>query len=734
MSLALVITYGTTPQKNQALMGDSHIAQAKRRDAPGFAPSSDARGGIHRETSLTASDSIERQGQAAPGLQQPDTALLAPGTLQTELLAMLQRNASAREFDDMLALVETTVSDAAQRSLLGDSIRAALAVCEQQAQQQRRERGLLVVLESAHDLTAIRDLELVLQAIVRRARQIFSADIGYLTNFDRLRNDFYIRATEGAISERFKNVRVPPDHGICGHVLKHKTPYHSSNYLTDGGFAHEQGIDLAVKDEGVQSLLGAPLMVGNHCIGVLCICDRQPRRHAPWEVAMLSTLAAQAAVAIENARLFQEAQVALQRASDANASLHRQAQEIQTAAEAHEQMTRLVARGCSVVDILDMVASMLGGHIVLLDEAERPTQRASVACADLASELTELLGRTQIQDAVHSALSEGRRTGRSHEVDAVPHSRLRVAALMGADRLLGAMLMLSDHAMSATEIRTFERGALVAGVVLLSQERSERMVSGESAAAIRALVSWQQESLAALQLRTQPLGLDLGLPLRMVVLGVEDRHIEYALRRMRPAVARGTLLEECEGFVVAICTESALEALQSALRATLLADARLNTVGVTSGLIAQVDGLPDCFRALKRGIDILRALGRSHELAPEATLSMYSLLFEHRSASDVAGFIEATVGELVQHDLRRGTDLAGTLLAYLEHAQNAKATAEVLQIHVNTLRQRLEAIDTLLKDWRLDGRFLELHVALRMHRLRRTVHPQALGGSVAAAA
>ncbi|WP_162581976.1 helix-turn-helix domain-containing protein [Variovorax sp. PBS-H4] len=654
-----------------------------------------------------------------------------PAELQSELLAMLQRNASASEFDEMLERVEVALNDPDQRSLLAGSIRAAVAICEQQALQQRRERGLLVVLESAHDLTSIRDLELVLQAIVRRARQIFSSDIGYLTNFDRVRNDFYIRATEGAISERFKNVRVPPDHGICGHVLKHKMPYHSSDYLTDEGFAHEQGIDLAIKEEGVQSLLGAPLMVGNHCIGVLCICDRQPRRHAPWEVAMLSTLAAQAAVAIENARLFQEAQVALQRASDANASLHRQAEEIQAAAEAHEQMTRLVARGCSVVDILNMVASMLGGHMVLLDAAEQPTQRATVAPANLASGLAELLGRTDTQDLVHRALTEGRRTGRSHEVDAGPGRYLRVAALMGADRLLGAMLMLSDRAMSANEIRTFERGALVAGVVLLSQERSELVVSSESAAAIRALVSWQQESMAVLQLRTQPLGLDLELALRMVVLSVEERHIEYALRRVRPAIVRGTLLEECEGFIVAICPEASFEALQVALQATLLVDARLGAVGVASNTLLQVEGLPDCFRALKRGIDILRALGRSRELAPEATLSMYSLLFEHRRAADVAGFIEATAGALVRNDQRRGTDLAGTLLAYLEHAQNAKATADALQIHVNTLRQRLESVDNLLKGWRQDGRFLELHVALRMHTLRRTVDAQALMGTAA---
>ena len=726
MSVASAISYGVSTHLFCRLMGSSHTVRAATLFVSGFAPSFAAHGGAHREKSLTTSDPVTRPRRTVAAGPEAPGASLEPGELQSELLAMLQRNASAREFDEMLERVEATVSDPAQRSLLAGSIRAAVAVCEQQTLQQRRERGLLVVLESAHDLTSIRDLELVLQAIVRRARQIFLADIGYLTNFDRVRNDFYIRATEGAISERFKNVRVPPDHGICGHVLKHKTPYHSSDYLTDHGFAHEQGIDLAIKEEGVQSLLGAPLMVGNHCIGVLCICDRQPRRHAPWEVAMLSTLAAQAAVAIENARLFQEAQVALQRASEANASLHRQAEEIQAAAEAQEQMTRLVARGCSVVDILDMVASMLGGHILLLDEAEQPTQRAAVSHAHLAADLAGLLGRTGIQDAVHRALVEGRRTGRSHEVDGAADRHLRVAALMGADRLLGAMLMLSDRAMSATEIRTFERGALVAGVVLLSQERSELVVSSESAAAIRALVSWQQESLAALQVRTRPLGLDLGLALRMTVLSVEDRHIEYALRRMRGSLSRGTLLEECEGFIVAICPDGAFEALQSALQATLLSDARLGAVGVTSGELSQVDGLPGCFRALKRGIDILRALGRSHELVSEATLSMYSLLFEQRRAADVAGFIEATVGDLVRHDQRRGTDLAGTLLAYLEHAQNAKSTADSLQIHVNTLRQRLETIDDLLSGWRHGGRFLELHVALRMYRLRSHLQTSAL--------
>ena len=188
---------------------------------------------------------------------------------------------------------------------------------------------------------------------------------------------------------------------------------------------------------------------------------------------------------------------------------------------------------------------------------------------------------------------------------------------------------------------------------------------------------------------------------------------------MRAQIARGTLLENVEGFIVGICADSAFDQLERTLQDTLLPDERLDTLGVVSASLHRLDALPNGFRSLKRGIDILKALGRSREMVAEAGLSMYSLLFEQRQVADVSGFIDATVGRLVAHDLRRNTGLADTLLAYLEHAQNARSTADHLQIHVNTLRQRLEVVDDLLKGWRDDGRFLELHVALRLHRLRR---------------
>src|SRR5690606_24114522 len=52
------------------------------------------------------------------------------------------------------------------------SIEMAITIRERFEQHQRRERGLLAVIETAQDLTALTDLDRVLKAIVQRARKL----------------------------------------------------------------------------------------------------------------------------------------------------------------------------------------------------------------------------------------------------------------------------------------------------------------------------------------------------------------------------------------------------------------------------------------------------------------------------------------------------------------------------------------------------------------------------------
>ncbi|HJD44804.1 MAG TPA: helix-turn-helix domain-containing protein [Candidatus Paenalcaligenes intestinipullorum] len=80
-------------------------------------------------------------------------------------------------------------------------------------------------------------------------------------------------------------------------------------------------------------------------------------------------------------------------------------------------------------------------------------------------------------------------------------------------------------------------------------------------------------------------------------------------------------------------------------------------------------------------------------------------------------FIHAHLGPLLQQDHAKDSLFCDTLLTYLDHSQNLKSAAHALYIHINTLRQRLEKIDTLLGPWRHSSRMLELHVALQIHKL-----------------
>jgi DNA-binding PucR family transcriptional regulator len=83
----------------------------------------------------------------------------------------------------------------------------------------------------------------------------------------------------------------------------------------------------------------------------------------------------------------------------------------------------------------------------------------------------------------------------------------------------------------------------------------------------------------------------------------------------------------------------------------------------------------------------------------------------------LSAFLEATIGALKAHDDKRGSALAVTLLSYFDANQNAKAAAQRLGIHVNTVRQRLATIEDLVGHWGNATRALELHMALRLWHL-----------------
>lgn len=636
----------------------------------------------------------------------------AARTLWREIVDLLHRDENREQFSNLLERARALSPSAADREDLIHCIELALTVKERFEFHQQRERGLLAVLESAQDLTAITDPDRILQAIVQRARRLMNCDVGYLSIYDPRQSAFYVRATDGAFSENFKQVRVPLDVGICGFVARHKIPYSSSDYGSDSRFPHTSGIDSAVTEENINSILGVPLLAGESVTGVLFVGDRYVRTYSPWEKHILSVLAAHASVALNNARLFEQTQMALRQASDINQQLAQRTAETDRATQAHERLTALAARGGTLQDICQMAASILGGEVTAYDGGDQEIARAGEA---LPSDDTGTTG----SDALHRALQDSRVAGRSIVLPRRSTETCRVAAATGGLGTLGGLVIRTAAPLRDADIRTFERSAMLASAVLLSRQQRESIAQTEMSALVRSLVGLPEDDPGAIAAHAAHLGLDLSAPLQLIVLARLGGKAGYLARALTQAPGFGpAALDAGQDTLVLLINCDHLPALLPYLTRHAGKVLRRAPTGVLSAPIPSHGELRAAHHRLRQCLRVIDLFDSPHRLFHEQELSLYTLLLSGgRGRADALHYLRTSLGALYQPEDARKRRLALTLLVYLDAGHHASTTAQALKIHLNTVHQRLAALDELLPGWQTPARVLDIHTALRLWKL-----------------
>lgn len=155
--------------------------------------------------------------------------------------------------------------------------------------------------------------------------------------------------------------------------------------------------------------------------------------------------------------------------------------------------------------------------------------------------------------------------------------------------------------------------------------------------------------------------------------------------------------------------------------ATLVAEA-LRPVGhrsATSGAAGPAVGQEEivaAYREAVRCLNALVALGRHGQSAMSADLGFVGLLLGSGATSEE--FVHSMIGPVLAYDAERKTKLVDTLDAYFRAGGNLTRTSTELQVHVNTVTQRLERVGRLLgSDWQEPERQIEVQMALRLHKL-----------------
>ncbi len=238
-------------------------------------------------------------------------------------------------------------------------------------------------------------LEALLDALLERVRDALSVDTVAILLHDASTAELVARAARGIEDEVEQGVRIPVGRGFAGRIAAERVAIFVAEVN------HADIHNPILREKGIRSLLGVPLIVEGDLIGVLHVGSITPRTFGEKDVAVLQLAAARAAPAIERAGLVAELKrehevaVLLQRSL-----LPRQLPEIAGVSVAARYLAARDEVGGDWYDVIELPRGLLG-----------------VAIGDVVGhgiEAAALMG--QMRTALRAYAQEGHGAGRTLEL------------------------------------------------------------------------------------------------------------------------------------------------------------------------------------------------------------------------------------------------------------------------------------------------------------------------------
>ncbi len=160
------------------------------------------------------------------------------------------------------------------------------------------------LLEIGQQLNSTLDLSTLLRKIISAAEELTNTEASSILLLDPRSGDLRFEITSNLQPNQTESIVIPMEGSTAGWIVKHGEPRVIEDVTREP--SHYQGVDDTVEFT-TRNLLGVPMRAHNRVIGVLeALNKRNGEPFNEHDVKTLTILASQAAIAIENARLFQQ--------------------------------------------------------------------------------------------------------------------------------------------------------------------------------------------------------------------------------------------------------------------------------------------------------------------------------------------------------------------------------------------------------------------------------------------